>query len=91
MAYVKDYFDIISKEYEKQSRYKYYFYKWFIDNTIKQINRSKGHIIDLGTGNGELALRIAARFPRAKVTGIDISSGMIQQAKKKSHIFNSSY
>jgi len=37
----------------------------------------------LGTGNGEIATRAALKFPNSSVIGIDVSSGMINEAEKK--------
>jgi ubiquinone/menaquinone biosynthesis C-methylase UbiE len=83
MKSAKIFFDKFSKQYEAQSRYKYLFNRWTVDNVIKQINRQKSMILDFGTGNGEIAIRVALKFPRSRVMGIDISSGMINEAEKK--------
>ena len=79
----KAFFDEFSKEYEAENRYKYQWYRWTVDNVIKQINREKPVILDLGTGNGEIAIRAALKFPHSSVIGIDVSSGMISEAEKK--------
>jgi ubiquinone/menaquinone biosynthesis C-methylase UbiE len=83
MKSAKAFFDRFSRQYEAQSRYKYLFYRWTVDNVIKQINREKPVILDLGTGNGEIAIRAASKFPRSSVIGIDVSSGMINEAEEK--------
>jgi demethylmenaquinone methyltransferase/2-methoxy-6-polyprenyl-1,4-benzoquinol methylase len=79
----KAFFDKFSKEYETENRYKYQWYRWTVDNVIKQINREKPVILDLGTGNGEIAIRAALKFPHSNVIGIDVSPGMINEAKDK--------
>ena len=38
-------------------------------------------MLDLGTGTGVAAKAVATRFPGACVTGVDLSPGMIEQAK----------
>jgi len=77
------FFDEFSKQYEAQSRNKYLIYRWTADNVVKQVNKPKSVILDLGTGNGEIAIRAALKFPHSRVIGIDVSSGMIKEAEKK--------
>jgi ubiquinone/menaquinone biosynthesis C-methylase UbiE len=79
----KCFFDKFSGQYEAQSRYQHHFYKWIVETIIKQIDKEQCKILDLGTGNGELSIRIALRFPESQVTGLDISAGMINEAKMK--------
>jgi len=40
-------------------------------------------LLDVCTGTGCVALTAAEKIPQGKVTGIDLSSGMLQQAKNK--------
>lgn len=83
MKSAKTFFDKFSKQYEAENRYKYQWYRWTVDNVIKQIDREKPVILDLGTGNGEIATRAALKFPHSSVIGIDVSSGMINEAEEK--------
>lgn len=39
--------------------------------------------LDVGTGTGDGALAIAERFPHASVVGIDVSTGMLAEAERK--------
>jgi ubiquinone/menaquinone biosynthesis C-methylase UbiE len=39
--------------------------------------------LDVATGTGKVALLLAARSPSAQVVGVDLSSGMLAQARKK--------
>jgi len=39
--------------------------------------------LDLGTGTGVVALALAERYPEAEVVGIDLSPGMIEEARGK--------
>ena len=41
------------------------------------------HIVDVTTGTGKVALAAARRLKNGHVTGIDLSEGMLEQAKKK--------
>ena len=83
MKSAKVFFDKFSEQYEAQSRCKYLFYRLTVDNVVKQINRQKSVIVDLGTGNGEIAIRVALKFPDSEVIGMDVSSGMVSEAEKK--------
>jgi ubiquinone/menaquinone biosynthesis C-methylase UbiE len=40
-------------------------------------------VLDLGTGTGEAALRVARRFPGAEVVGVDLAEAMIEEARRK--------
>ena len=40
-------------------------------------------VLDLGTGTGDAALAIARAFPDAEVVGVDLSDGMVEQARRK--------
>jgi len=83
MKNTRDFFDGFSVEYEEQSRGKYLFYRWLLETILNQIDKKECEILDLGTGGGELAIRLAMRFPKSSVVGSDVSSGMITLAQKK--------
>jgi len=40
-------------------------------------------VLDLGTGTGVVALALAERYPEAEVVGVDLSPGMIDEARRK--------
>ena len=40
-------------------------------------------VLDLGTGTGVVARALAARYPEAEVVGIDLSPGMIEEARRQ--------
>ena len=44
-------------------------------------------ILDVGCGTGFCSRRLRQEFTRAKVTGVDIAPGMIEQANKKQGLF----
>jgi len=45
-------------------------------------NAKPANILDIGTGCGLISLMLAQRFPDAKITGIDIHSGSLQDANE---------
>lgn len=44
---------------------------------------SPAAILDIATGTGDLAFHLAQAYPRAAVTAIDLSEGMLAQAQRK--------
>ncbi len=45
--------------------------------------RGDERVLDVATGTGNEALAIAPLVPRGRVTGVDFSAGMLQQARRK--------
>lgn len=41
-------------------------------------------IVDVGCGTGILAVRLADAYPAARVTGVDLSPGMLERARRRS-------
>ncbi len=50
---------------------------------LKPLRGSATRILDVATGTGDLAIMEAAMIPGAKITGVDISSGMLAKAALK--------
>jgi malonyl-CoA O-methyltransferase len=42
-------------------------------------------VLDLGSGTGYFSARLAQRFPRAAVIGLDLAEGMLRQARAGTH------
>lgn len=60
----------------------------FFDNTARELVKSvplKGReqVLDVATGTGKVALEAARRLKLGLVTGIDLSEGMLSQARRK--------
>jgi len=45
--------------------------------------RGDEQVLDVATGTGHAALALARCLPRGRVTGVDFSSGMLEQARRK--------
>ena len=50
---------------------------------VSDLVKAQEHVLDLCTGTGTVALRIARENPKSKVVGIDLSKNMIEVAKGK--------
>ncbi len=50
--------------------------------TLDALPAAPRRVLDLGTGTGSAARLAVSRWPDAQVTGVDVSSGMIEQARR---------
>jgi ubiquinone/menaquinone biosynthesis C-methylase UbiE len=55
---------------------------WALDLALEDVPPPR-RALDLGTGTGVVALALAERYPEAEVVGIDLSPGMIEEARRK--------
>jgi ubiquinone/menaquinone biosynthesis C-methylase UbiE len=79
--FIKDTFDTVSASYDSEPL------RFFV-NSAKHLTglldlRGTEDILDVATGTGNVALHVAQYVPDGTVTGIDFSSGMLAQARKK--------
>lgn len=57
--------------------------RW-LKKSLSALPRKKpAQIIDLATGTGEVAFRLADSYPDAEITGVDLSEGMLRIAREK--------
>ncbi len=82
---VANMFDNISENYDGLNRVITFGIdvKWRkkVVEIIKNTNPSK--ILDIATGTGDLAIMESNAIPNAKITGLDISAGMLEVGKEK--------
>jgi ubiquinone/menaquinone biosynthesis C-methylase UbiE len=50
---------------------------------LEAVSPAPARVLDLGTGTGAAAFALARRFPGAQVLGVDLSDGMIAEARRK--------
>ena len=55
---------------------------WALDLALAEVSPPR-RVLDLGTGTGVVALALAGRYPEAAILGIDLSPGMIDEARRK--------
>jgi ubiquinone/menaquinone biosynthesis C-methylase UbiE len=54
----------------------------FVEHALRLVNkRPRGRALDIGTGPGQIVLKLAYRLSLWKFVGVDRSTGMIQQAQ----------
>ena len=89
MTIIKETFDAVSDEYDSKA------HRFFPESAeyLASLLPSRGdeRVLDVATGTGHAALALARRLPQGHVTGVDFSSGMLDQARKKAaamHIRN---
>ena len=83
MKRVEQHFDEWSKDYSNIHFIEPYFEHWMFARLIQEIDTNNNPaILDLGTGDGRLLIAIAKKNPHCTFIGVDISEGMLKQAKE---------
>lgn len=74
--------DRIAGVYSKNDRQPQEIVAEILDDFVEQTDRGdRGRILDVGCGIGNYTMTMAERFPEMDVTGMDLSSEMIERAK----------
>jgi ubiquinone/menaquinone biosynthesis C-methylase UbiE len=55
---------------------------WALERALEDVPAPR-HVLDLGTGTGVVARALAERYPEAEVVGIDLSPGMVHEARRQ--------
>lgn len=58
-------------------------YSLMADELSKLGNFQEGVAVDLASGLGDLAIEVAKRYPKLKITGIDISEKAVEKARER--------
>jgi demethylmenaquinone methyltransferase/2-methoxy-6-polyprenyl-1,4-benzoquinol methylase len=53
------------------------------EEALSAIDSRPGRTLDIGTGTGRGAFALARRFPEAEIVGVDLSKGMLEEARRK--------
>lgn len=82
---VRDMFDNIAPKYDVLNHtLSFSVDKLWRRHVVKIVKREHpARILDVATGTGDLAIEMARRLPGTKVMGVDLSEGMLQEARRK--------
>jgi SAM-dependent methyltransferase len=53
-----------------------------LGEALDRLDDEPARALDLGTGTGKAARFVAERFPHAEIVGVDLSPGMVEQARE---------
>ena len=53
-----------------------------LERALERVPAAPKRVLDLGTGTGLAAFVAARRFPEAEVVGVDLATGMVEQARR---------
>ncbi|MCM1291854.1 MAG: bifunctional demethylmenaquinone methyltransferase/2-methoxy-6-polyprenyl-1,4-benzoquinol methylase UbiE [Prevotella sp.] len=82
---VEDMFDAIAPAYDlMNTAMTFGLHHVWRDKALQTLAHSSPHeILDVATGTGDVALRLHELYPDANITGIDLSDGMLEIARRK--------
>lgn len=84
---VEQMFDSIAPAYDfMNTAMTFGLHKWWRSRALAEAARCAGtpvEILDIATGTGDLAFYMRRLFPEARITGIDLSAGMLAVASRK--------
>lgn len=86
MQGIKSHFDSEAKQFDRLIKTLVPGYDAMMDAVLRSLPfpRTRAvRVIDLGTGTGTLAARIAKHYPKAKITCVDMSEKMLAMAARK--------
>ena len=72
--------DDYSAKYEQKSVFHAYFFNQRLQKATAQINFDEKHVLDIGSGTGNLFAYIHSQYPKVDFYATDISAGMLSQS-----------
>ena len=78
----KSYFDDWATSYDQGRVSPWFQYTQNLTIGLLQLD-SSSRVLDVGCGTGYATIRLASQLPAGKACGVDISPGMIEQARRK--------
>src|SRR5512145_2251182 len=80
-AFVKETFDTVSAGYDGSSLR---FFPRSAENMAALLDlRGDEHVLDVACGTGHTSLAVSRKLPKGRITAVDFSKGMLDQARKK--------
>ena len=83
MKTAADYFGAMAGEYDSLIRRAVPRYDEMTDRLLEYLPPSAASILELGCGTGNLTLKLAAKYPEAKLTLVDAAPEMLEIAKTR--------
>jgi len=78
---IKESFSKIAGSYDSAAS----MHEQIIDKLLASLDGDYHNILDIGCGTGTMAAKLAKKFSKAEIVGLDLAPGMVEQAKTKAN------
>ncbi len=82
-ASVREYFGAIAQEYDARALRAQPRYREMLAQVVAALPGAAENVLELGCGTGALTIRLAQRFPKARLTAVDAAPEMIEIARQR--------